>query len=117
MKKLALIAVASLFAASGAASSAFASLSVGDSPAWHAKSAVEVAARGGGRSDKGGRNDSAKGRDAHRDRSGSKVIWRHRGKHNQPFFLFRGRGDCKTRAVETRDDSGNIVVRNRWICN
>lgn len=117
MKKLALIAVASLFAVSGAASGAFASLSVGDSPAWQAKSAVEVAGRDGGKGDRDGRNDGGKGRDTHHDRKGGKVIWRHRGKHNQLFFLFRGRGDCKTRAVETRDDSGNIVVRNRWVCN
>ena len=114
MKRLALIAVALLFAASGAQANAFASVSVGDSPAWRPNVVVEVAARSDGR---GGRNDSSRGRDVHRDRHGGKVIWRHRGKHHQPFSLFRSRGDCKTLAVEVPDDTGKLVVRHRWVCN
>ena len=115
MRKLALIAIASIVAASGAASSAYASLSDRDATVLHRQDAPQVAARGGGKGgDKGSRNDAGKGRD-----KGGKVIWRIRDKHHKDrlFFLFRGRGDCATRAVETRDDAGNIVVKNRWVCN
>jgi hypothetical protein len=115
MRKLVLITIASIFAASGAASSAQASLSDRDATVVHRQDAPRFAARGGDRgSDKGGRNDAGKGRD-----KGGKVIWRIRDKHHRDrlFFLFRGRGDCATRAVEIRDDSGKIVVKNRWVCN
>jgi hypothetical protein len=115
MRKLALIAVASIFAASGAAPGAFASLSDRDFIKVHRQDFQQVAARGGGKGgDKGGRSDAGRSRD-----KGGKVIWRVRDKHHRDrlFFLFRGRGDCATRAVETRDDAGNIVVKNRWVCN
>ena len=116
MKKLALIAVASVVALSGAVSPAFASLSSSDGTVLHQKDLVQVAARGGG--DKGGRNDGGrnnggKGRDAKGHNKGGKIIWRVRDGKNKPFFLFRGRGDCRTETVRARDGS----THQAWVCN
>lgn len=117
MRKFALIALAAAFAATGAVSTASAALSDRDGTVWRQGGDVQVAGRGG---DKGGRNEGGRkdgGRNAHRDKKGSKVIWRVRDKHNRPFFLFRGRGDCRTETVQVRDGNGNLVVRNAWVCN
>lgn len=117
MRKLALIALAAAFAATGAVSTASAALSDRDAPVWRQADGVQVAARG---DNKGGRNEGGRkdgGRSAHRDKKGSKVIWRVRDKHHRHFFLFRGRGDCRTETVQVRDDAGNLVVRNARICN
>ena len=118
MKKLTLVAVASLVAMSGAVSPAFASLSDRDGVVWHQKDLVQVAARGGGDKggrNEGGRNNGGKSRDANKgNNKGGKIIWRIRdGKHQKPFFLFRGRGDCRTETVRTRDG----VTRQAWVCN
>ncbi|MBX9456948.1 MAG: hypothetical protein KL863_13465 [Rhizobium sp.] len=112
MRKLAVIALAAMVAATGGMSTASASLSDRDGTVWHQKDATQVAARG----DRGGRNEGGRGRDARRDNRG-KVIWRVRDKHHRQFFLFRGRGDCRTEAVNTHDRAGNPVVRNAWVCN
>ena len=120
MRKLALVAIAAMFAATGTVSNASASLSSQDGTVWHPKSEMQVAARNdnnysndskGDRGDRGGRD--------HGNRHGKKdkVIWRIRDKHHHQFFLFRGRGDCRTEAVKVRDGSGNLVVRNAWVCN
>lgn len=117
MKKLALIAVASVVALSGAISPAFASLSTSDGAVWHQKDLVQVAARGGGDKggrNEGGRNNGGKNRDAKSNKNDSRIIWRIRGgKHQQPFFLFRGRGDCRTETVRAHDGS----THQAWVCN
>jgi Spy/CpxP family protein refolding chaperone len=117
MKRFSAITLAAIVAATAAASSASATLSDRDGTVLHLNQGVQVADRGGKGGNDGGRNDGGKGRDAHRDRKDDKVIWRYRDKHERPFFLFRGRGDCETRAVKVRDQSGNLVVRNAWVCN
>ena len=83
-----------------------------------ATAGIQIAGRGGdrgGRND-GSRNDGGRGRDAHRDKKGD-VIWRIRRDRDRPFFLFRGRGDCTTQKVKVRDFSGNLVIREKRVCN
>jgi hypothetical protein len=113
MRKIASIIVAAVFAATGAGAPSFAALSASDGTALRQQGdIVQVAARGG---DRGGRNEGGR-KDAgrnNRDKKGGKVIWRIRDGKAQPFFLFRGRGDCRTEIVRTRDGS----TRQAWVCN
>lgn len=121
MKKLALVAIASMIAVTGAVSTASASLSDRDNPVWHQKSVVQVAARGG---DKGGRNDGGNsnnnngGRNAHHDKKGDKVIWRIRDGKHRPFWLFRhDRGeDCFVRKMRVENADGSVSTRNVHMC-
>ncbi|MGV3548147.1 hypothetical protein [Rhizobium sp.] len=110
MKKLALIAVASLFAATGAVAPAVASLSVTEATVLQKADPLQVAARG----DRGGRNEGGRNaRDGKRGDRNGRVIWRAREKNARPFFLFRGRGDCRTETIKRRDGS----VGPAWVCN
>ena len=111
MRKLALVVIAAVFAATGTVSTASAALSAQDGTVWHPKSEMQVAGRNDNRGDRGGKDQG--GRHGKKD----KVIWRIRDQQNRPFFLFRGRGDCRTEAVKVRDGSGTLVVRNAWVCN
>lgn len=113
MKKFAQIALAAMVAGAGAAPTAHAALSDRDAPVWRVTGDIQVAGRGG---DRGGRNDGGRGRDARRDKKGD-PIWRIRKDRDRPFFLFRGRGDCTTQKVEVRDLSGNLVIRDKRVCN
>ena len=118
MKKLALVAIASMIAAAGAVSTASASLSDRDGTMWHQKNVVQVAARGG---DKGGRNDGGNnngGRNAHRDKKGDKIIWRIRDGKHRPFWLFRhDRGeDCFTRKMPVENADGSVSTRSVRMC-
>lgn len=114
MRKLALIALATVIAATGAVSTASAALSDRDGTLWYPKSQMQVAARNDNRGDRGDRGGKDRGgRHGKKD----KVIWRIRDKHDRPFFLFQGRGDCRTEAVKTRNSAGDLVVRNAWVCN
>lgn len=115
MRKFALIALAGMVAATGAASTAHAALSDRDSPVWRMTHEVQVAGRGG---DRGGRNDGGRGRDAHRDKKGDKVIWRVRDGKHRPFWLFRrDRGeDCFVRKVRVQNASGNTVTKSVHMC-
>jgi hypothetical protein len=119
MKKLVLVAIASIFAATGAVSTASASLSDRDGTVWHQKNAVQVARGGdkGGRND-GGRNDGGRGRDAHRDKKGDKVIWRIRDGKHRPFWLFRhDRGeDCFVRKMPVENADGSVSTRSIRLC-
>ena len=119
MRRIALIALATLFAATGAATTATAALSDRDAPVWRMQHEVLVAGRGGdhgGRND-GSRSDSARGRDAGRDKKGD-VIWRIRDGKHRPFWIFRhDRGpDCFIQKVKVRDASGNIVTKSVHLC-
>jgi hypothetical protein len=114
MRKLALTAIAAAFAATGAVSTASAALSDREGTVWHAKSEMQVAGRNGNKGDRGDRG--GKDRGGRHDKKG-KVIWRVRDKHNRPFFLFRGRGDCRTETVKVRDGADNLVLRQAWVCN
>lgn len=114
MRKLALVAIAAVVAATGTVSTASAALSTQDGMVWHPKSEMQVAARNDNRSDRGDRGGKDRGgRHGKKD----KVIWRVRDKHHRPFFLFRSRGDCRTETVKVRNGSGDLVVRNAWVCN
>ena len=119
MRKFALVTLATLFAATGAVSTATAALSDRDTPTWRMQHEVQVAGRGGdrgGRND-GSRSDNARGRDAHRDRKND-VIWRIRDGKHRPFWRFRhDRGpDCFVKKVKVRDASGNIVTKSIHMC-
>lgn len=115
MRKPALIALAILFAATGMVSTASAALSDKDGTVWHQKSETQVAGRND-RGDRGGRDRGGKDRGSRHGKK-DKVIWRVRNGKHQPFFLFRGRGDCRTETVKARDGAGNLVFRQAWVCN
>ena len=112
MRKPALIALAAMFAATATVSTAHASLSDRDGTIWHPKSEMQLAGRNDKGGDRGGREHGGR-----HDKKGGKVIWRVRDKHQKPFFLFRGRGDCRTEAVKLRDAAGDLVVRQAWVCD
>ena len=107
MRKPALIALAALFAATGAVSTASAALSDRDVPAWRMVKSTEVAARGG---ERGARQDGGRGRDSGRDKKNDD-IWRLRDGRHRPFWhLHRDRGpDCFVEKRRVRDSSGKRV--------
>jgi hypothetical protein len=114
MKMITLFAVSAILISTGSVSTAYAALSDRDGTTLRIADTVKVAARG----DRGGRSDGGRKSGARADRSkGGKTIWRVRDGKHRSLFDYRGRGDCKTRAVEMRDRDGNAVVRNRWVCN
>lgn len=114
MRKIALIALAAVVAATGAVSTASAALSDRDGTVWHVKNDTQVAARGG---ERGARDDGGRGRDARRSKKGD-VIWRVRDGKHRPFWFFRrDRGqDCSVRKAQVRDASGNVVIKNIHKC-
>lgn len=118
MKKFVQIALAAIVAGVGVAPAAHAALSDRDVPVWRATADIQIAGRGGDRGGKndGSRNDGGRGRDSGRDKNGD-VIWRIRKDRERPFFLFRGRGDCTMQQVKVRDLSGNLVIRDKRVCN
>ena len=114
MKKLALIAIAAVVAATGTVSTASAALSDRDGPVWHPESQAQVAGRNDNKGDRGGKD-----RGGRHDKKG-KVIWRVRDKHHRPFFLFRvhDRGpDCFTRRMKVQDINGNVTTKSIHMCD
>ena len=113
MNKLVPIAIAAIVAATGAVSTASASLSDRDGTMWHQKNVVQVAARGG---DKGSRNEG--GRKAQRDKKGDKIIWRVPGGKHRPFWRYRhDRGpDCFLRKMRVENADGSVSTRSVHMC-
>lgn len=112
MRKLFALAIAATIGLSAGASTSSAALSSSEAPPIVQSKSMEVA-RGGGRNDRG------RDRDARRDRN-DRPIWRIKDKdrkRERPFFLFRGRGDCRTEKIQVRDFNGNLIVRNGRVCN
>ena len=107
MRKLALVALATVFATSGLASDVAARANRGG-PIWRTNDRQE-AARAESRRDGN--------REARRDRKGDDK-WRYRDRRHRPFFLFRrDRGEyCFVRKVEIRDDLGNVAVKRMRVC-
>ena len=109
MRKLVVITLAAILAASGLASAVEARSNRGG-PVWRTNDRQAHGAQG--------RQDNNKGdRDSHgkKDKK-DKVVWR-KGKRDRdrPFFLFRGRGDCEY--VRVRYADGTLSEKVWRVCN
>jgi hypothetical protein len=108
MRTLVLMTLAAIVAVSGVASTADAKSNRGG-PVWRTND--RQAANADGRQG-GSRDHDSRGK---KDKKGDKV-WRHRkGKHERPFFLFRGRGDCEY--VRVRYADGSLSEKVWRVCN
>lgn len=109
MRKLVVITLAAIVAASALASTVEARSNRGG-PVWRTNDRQAHSAQG--------RQDNNKGdRDSHgkKDKKGDKVVWRKGKHHERPFFLFRGRGDCEYVRVRYKD--GSLSEKVWRVCN
>ena len=109
MRKLVVMTLAAIVAASALASTVEARSNRGGR-VWRTNDREAHSAQGRQDNDKGGRDSHGK-----KDKRGDKV-WRIRkGKHERPFFLFRGRGDCEYVRVLQAD--GSLSQKVWRVCN